>query len=108
GQVRQIDRLRLPRLAQLAALDGDEAGGEGLDARIVLVARRLVDRALAAELGFDRRDRDAIRLDAAIAAAFADELVDHDALRGIGKFAALAPAALLGGARLVVEQNGRA
>ena len=96
---------RLLRLAQRAAFDGDEARAEALDAGVVLVARALVDRALAAELGLDRRDRHAVRLDAAVAAALADELVDDDALRRIGILAALAAAALLGGAGLVVEQH---
>ena len=44
-------------------------------------------------------------LHAAIAAALADQLVDDDALVGIGKGAALAAAALLGGAGLVVDQH---
>ena len=105
GQRGKLAGLRLLRLAQAAALDGDEARAEALHARVVLVARALVDRALAAELGLDRRDRHAVRLDAAIAAALADELVDDDALRRIGKLAALAAAALLGGAGLVVEQH---
>ena len=48
---------------------------------------------------------DAVRLHAAIAAAFADELVDDDALVGIGKRAALAAAALFGRAGLVVDQH---
>ena len=61
--------------------------------------------ALAAEFGFDRRDRHAVRLDAAVAAAFADQLVDDHALGRIGVLAALAAAALFGGAGLVVEQD---
>ena len=40
-------------LAQPAAMDGDEARAEALEAGEVLVAGRLVDRALAAELGLD-------------------------------------------------------
>ena len=44
-------------------------------------------------------------LHAAVAAALADEFVDDDALVGIGKGAALAAAALFGGAGLVVEQD---
>ena len=50
-------------------------------------------------------DRDAIGFDAAVAAAFADEFVDEDALVGIGIFAALAPAPLLGRAGLIVDQH---
>ncbi len=80
-----------PRIDQFAALDGDEARAEALEAGIILVAGRLVDLPLAAEGGLDRHDRDAVRLHAAIAAAFADQLVDEDALVGIGEGAALAP-----------------
>ena len=55
--------LGLFRLAQLTAFDRDEARAKAVHARVILVARRLVDRALAAELGFHRRDRHAVRLD---------------------------------------------
>ena len=51
------------------------------------------------------RHRHAVRFHAAVAAAFADELVDEDALRGIRVLAALAAPALLGGAGLVVQQD---
>ena len=44
-------------------------------------------------------------LHAAVAAAFADQLVDDDALGRVGERAALAAAALLGGAGLVVDQH---
>ena len=93
-------------LARLRAVHGDERRAEAVDAGIILVAARLVDRALAAEFGLERLDRDAIRLDAAIAAAFADEFVDDDALVGVGIFAALAPPPLLRRAGLVVDQHG--
>ena len=65
--------------AQLAAVDGDEGRAKALYAGIVLVAGRLVDGALAAHLGFQRLDRNAVRLHRAIAAAFADRRIDHDA-----------------------------
>src|SRR6516225_2517640 len=65
----------------------------------------LVDAALAAELGLDRDDGEAIRGGRAIAAALADELVDDDAPRRRRELAALAFAALLGGACLVVDQH---
>src|SRR4029434_3390100 len=68
-------------------------------------ARALVDRALAAEFGFYRCDRHAVRFHAAVAAAFADELVDEDALRGSVILAALPAPALFGRAGLVVEQD---
>ena len=92
-------------LADLGAMHGDEGRAEAVDAGEILVAARLVDLALAAEFGLDRLDRDAVRLHAAIAAAFADQFVDEDALVGIGKGAALAAAAFFGGAGLVVEQH---
>jgi len=87
---------------------GDEAGAEALEAGIVLVAGGLIDRPLAAKLGLDRHHREAIRLDRAVAAAFAHRLVDEDALRRIGHQATLAAAALLGGASLVVDDGGDA
>ena len=105
GERGKVGGLRSLRLAQLPAFDGDKARAEAVHARIVFVARRLVDRPFAAELGFDRRDRYAIRLDAAIAAAFAHQLVDEHAARWIGKFAALAATAFLGRTRLVIQED---
>ena len=54
----------LPALPFLsaAAFDGDEARAEAVQAGEVLVAGRLVDGALGAELGLDRRDAKAVRL----------------------------------------------
>ena len=75
-------------------------GQKPFDAGIVLVAGRLVDGALAAHLGLQRLDRDAVRLHRAIAAAFADGRIDHDAARRIFHQAALAAAALFGRAGL--------
>ena len=92
-------------LAQAATLDRHEARAEALQAGEVLVARRLVDAALAAELGLLRLDGDAVAGDAAIAAALADQLVDDHPLVGVGERAALAAAALLGGAGLVIDQG---
>src|SRR5690606_14938386 len=94
GQARGAAGGRLA-LARLAAVHGDEARAEALDAAEVLVAGRLVDLALAPELGFLRQHRDAERLHAAVAAAFADQRVDRHALVGIRQLAALAAAALL-------------
>src|SRR5207248_7306679 len=72
---------------------------------ICLVAARLVDRALAPELRFERPERDAVRGLGAIAAAFAYPLVDHHAPRRVGLDAALPASPLLGGAGLVVEKH---
>ena len=101
----QLGRL-VPGL--LAGHDGEERGAVPLEARVVLVAGGLVDLRLAAELGLDREHRQAARLLAAVAAALAHALVDPDALGRLGLLAALARAALLGGALLVVDQHGHA
>ena len=93
------------RPSQAAAGDGDEARAVALHAREVLVARRLVDPALAAVLGFDGFHRDAVALHRAVAAALAHEFVDHDAPVRIGEFSAFAQPPRLGGARLVVDQR---
>ena len=93
---------------ELGAVHGDEGRAEAFDAGIILVATRLVDGALAAPFGRQRLHRDAIRFHAAIAAAFADEIVDHHALVGIGESAALAAAAFLGGAGLVIDEDAHA
>ena len=89
-------------------MNGDETRAEALHAGEVLVAGGLVDLALAPELGFDRHHRQAVRLLRAIAAAFADLLVDHHPLRRIDHDLALPAAALLGGAGLVVDQDAGA
>src|SRR4051812_999990 len=106
-QLSGIDRRRLHAL-QAAAMHGDKARAETLDAGEVLVAVRLVDLALAAELGLQRLHRDAVRGLRAIAAAFADELVDEGALGGVRIEPALAAAALFRGAGLVVDYDRKA
>ena len=63
--------------AQFAAFDGDKAGAEAIDARKILVARRLIDRSFAAELGFEWNHRQAVRLHATVAASFTNRLVDE-------------------------------
>src|SRR4051794_19187423 len=99
GRLRQrtdLGKLRRRAMARLAAVDGDEGRAKTLQARIVLVAGRLVDGALAAELGLQRLDRDAVRLHRAVAAAFADGRVDHETARRILHQAPLAAAAFFG------------
>src|SRR5262249_12118165 len=91
-------------LLQPSALDRDEARAEALEARVVLVARGLVDRPLAPIFGLERLDGKTVRLHAAVAAALAHHLVDHDALGRIRVLVALAPPALLRSAGLVVDQ----
>ncbi|MNX87618.1 hypothetical protein D3C86_1195500 [compost metagenome] len=95
-------------LAHAAALDRDEARAEAVDAGVVLVARRLVELALAAQFGLQRHQRQAVGGHAAVAAAFAYGLVDEQAAIRVGEFALLAAAALLGGAGLFVDQYGDA
>ena len=93
---------------QLGPVHRHHRRAEALEAGEILVAARLVDDALAAELGFERLQRDAVRDLAAIAATLADKIVDEDALVGIGELAALAAAALLRGAGLIVDEDRRA
>src|SRR3982751_5443827 len=95
-------RQRPALLAQRSARDADEAGTEAPRARVVLVAARLVDLALPAEVGFMRQHRHAIALHAAIAAAFANGLVDEQALGRIDHLALLAATTFLGSAGLLV------
>ncbi len=90
------------------ALDGHEARAEAVQAGIVLVARGLLDLALAAPVGLDRDHAQAVAGHAAVAAALADALVDEHAPGRLGQQALLAPAAQLGRAGLVVDQQGHA
>jgi len=87
-------------------MDSDKTWTKSLDAGIVLVAIRLIDLPLAAEFSVERLNRNAVRGLRAVAAAFAYEVVDEDALRRIRIQPALAAAALLGGAGLIVDQDG--
>src|SRR3979409_1874374 len=68
GQRRHIGRrAHATSLLEPCALDRHERGAEALQAGEILVAARLVDGALAAELGLERLHRTAIRLPPAIA-----------------------------------------
>src|SRR5690606_25525886 len=80
-------------LAQACAVDRHEGGTEALGTGEVLVAARLVDPPLAPEFGLQRLHGNAVRLYAAVAAPLANQRVDDDPPVGIGKGAALAPAA---------------
>src|SRR6185369_900477 len=93
---------------EFSTLYGHEAGAKALQAAHVLVAGALVDGALAAEFGFQRLDRQAVALGAAVAATFADQVIDHDSHGRVDQGAALAAAALFGGAGLVVDDRRRA
>ncbi len=53
-------------------------------------------------------DAQAIGLDRAVAAAFANEIVDIGEALGVGHLPALAPPPLLGGAGLLIDEHGDA
>src|SRR3954466_5099682 len=89
-------------------MHGDQKRAKTLHAGEVLVAVRLIYLALAAELGLQRLHRDAVGRLRAVAAAFANELVDEGALGGIRIQPALAAAALFRGAGLVVDDDRKA
>jgi len=93
---------------QAPAFDGDKARTEAPEAGIVLVTGGLVDGSLPAELGLQRFDRQAVRLEAAVAAAFAYDFVDEHAPGRIGKLAPFPAAALLGGAGLHIDDRRHA
>src|SRR6185312_5566578 len=94
-----------PRLGESAALDRHEARTKALEARKVLVAGRLVDRALAPKLGFERLHREAIGLNRTVAATFAHPVVDDHAPRRIGRQLAASATAQLGRAGLLVNDD---
>jgi hypothetical protein len=71
-------------------LDGEEGRAVAEQARVVLVARGLVNLGLPAELRLHRLHGQAVRLLPAIAAALAHALVDEHARLGIGLPATLA------------------
>ena len=75
------------------------------EARQVLVAGALVDRALDAELRRQGLHRHAVGLLRAVAAALAQRVVDRHAHVRIRRLAALAPPSQLRGAGLVVDQH---
>ncbi len=95
-------------LGVLRPFERDEGGAEAVQAGIVLIAGGLVDLALAAELGLQRLDGDAVAGGRAVAAALTDQGVDEHAPVGLGHGPALAAAALFGGADLVVDQDADA
>ncbi len=93
-----------------AGVNGDEGERRAvaLQTGHVEVAARLVDARLAAVLRHHRLHGQAVALVSAVAASFTDPFVDHDAEVGLGELAAAAGPAILGGARLVVDQGGHA
>ncbi len=90
------------------AFDGDEAWAKAVEAGKILVAGREVDLALATERRLLRLDAEAVGFDRAVAAAFADEIVDIGKAPWVGHLSAFAPATLLGGAGLLIDQDGDA
>ena len=101
----QAGSLRAPGSTQFATLYGHKAWAEAVQAREILVAAGLIDRALAPELRIERFDRQAVGFLRTIAAAFTHPVVDYDAPGRIRIRIALAPAALFGCASLVVNED---
>ena len=87
---------------------GHEGRAEPVGAGKILIAGRLVDAPLRAELGFDRLDGQAVGFHRAVTAAFTDKLVDNNDPGRIGHRATLATAALFRCACLLVDQHGYA
>ena len=94
--------------AALGRDEREEGGAVALEARVVLVAGRLVDLPLLAELGLDGQHGQAVAHSGAVAAALADRLVDHHPPGWLVQQAPLAQAPGLGGAALVVDQDRHA
>src|SRR5205085_11695576 len=99
GQRPPLVLTEIARLAllQCTAVHCHEARTETFDAGIILVAGRLIDFAFTAELGLDGNYRQAVRLLRAIPATLAHQIIDKDALGGVGKAPALAAPAFFGG-----------
>ena len=108
GQARQNLGRERPRRIAFRTLERDEARAETFETAEVLVARRLIDPALAPELRLERHHGQAVRLHVAVAAALAHELVDHHALVGGLDRAALALAVQLRRTGLIVDQRRHA
>src|SRR3990167_6041019 len=112
ARLRQSDKQRAQahgfRFAQASPVYGDKAWAEAFNAAEILVAGVLVDLALAPQFGFQRQHRQAVGLDAAIAAALAHRRVDKGALLRVDQLAALAPTTLFSGAGLVIDDHGAA
>ncbi|MCY1294264.1 hypothetical protein D9M70_435540 [compost metagenome] len=102
-----LQRARLHRALPLP-LDGHEAGAVTLHAGHILVARRLVDSALAAKLRLQRLDGDTTGACRAVSTALTHGRMDNDVPLGRCQRTALAPASLLGGTRLVIDDGGDA
>src|SRR3954451_4260635 len=60
-QIADIGKIGWSTAAKLAAIDRYEGRAEALHTGIILVARRLIDRALTPEFGLQRLDRYAVR-----------------------------------------------
>ena len=87
---------------------GHEGGAVALRARVVEVARTLVDAGLATEWCLHRLHGETVALLATIATALAHSLVDHHPELRCADLPALAVAAFLGSAALIVDQHGAA
>ncbi len=110
GGIRQCGNLQAClraalRLARPGPMQRHKARAKAAHARQVLVARRLVDLALAAQRRLQRLDGQAAGLIAAIAAPLADLRVDVGADLRVRQLAALAQPPSFGSAGLVVDQH---
>src|ERR1019366_5829374 len=105
SEVREILLVFDLGLPWAAATHRDQGRAKTIEAGKILVAARLVDHPLAAEFGFERLHRNAIGFDAAIAAAFADEFVDEDALGRVRHLFLFAAAAFFRRAGLIVNEH---
>src|SRR5690606_15281089 len=95
-------------LARLGAFECDETGAVALHTREILVAGGLVDAPFRTAFGFEGFHRQAVGGHGAVTTALAHFGVDVGAQGRVGVGAALAPAPLLGGTGLVVDQHGGA
>src|SRR5262249_30932292 len=102
------ERLAFPGSPLALGNDRQERRAIAAQARVVLVAGRLVNLRLASDLRIHRLHRQTVGLGATVATTLADRLIDIDAQGGVLELAPLAQAPLFGGAALIVDQHGDA
>ena len=105
---RLVARRHPMRAPQRRTLDGDQRRAAAFEAAQVEVAGERVDPSFLPELGVHRHHRQAVRLEAAVAAAFAHRLVDEDLARQRRQRAAPALPPCRRGAGLVVDEHADA
>ena len=105
GIEHQLTRVHRPGPAQGAADDGDKAWAESAIATVVLVARALIDAALATQRRFLGQHRQAVGLHGTVATALAHRVVNEQAPCGVGQRALFAAAAFFRGAGLLIDDH---